>query len=56
MIIREILAEPDRTIGRFDFFNDARDTISWLKSLRTDEADQIAERLNVEYRKWLAGA
>jgi hypothetical protein len=53
MIVRHILKEPEYVIERFDFFNDATDTLIWLKSLRTEEADRVAKKLNAEFRIWL---
>jgi hypothetical protein len=38
MIIREILSNPREEILRFDFFNDYKDTMNWLKPIQTEEA------------------
>lgn len=53
MIVRQILNDPDAVMACFDFFNDATDTLLWLKSLRNGQADKIAERLNIAFRNWL---
>ena len=44
MIVREVLKNPS-IIDRFDIFNDAGDTIRWLKSLKRSEADEVANKL-----------
>lgn len=50
MIVREILKDP--TIP-FDFYNDASDTISWLRRQVTSEATAIADDLSARYRAWI---
>jgi hypothetical protein len=44
MIVREILKQPE-LIKQFDFFNDAKDTINWLKHVGTPEAVECAKKL-----------
>lgn len=48
MIVREVL--QDRKYMRpFDYFNDAKDTICWLKGVGTPEALALADELQVGY-------
>lgn len=52
MIVREILSDPN-IIDNFDFFNDASDTLSFLRHVNSPESIEIAGRLDVAYRSWL---
>lgn len=51
MIVREILNDPS-LIERFDFANDTKDTLHWLRMLDTPEADAISDRLREAATKW----
>lgn len=49
MIVREILDNPDLA-SSFNFFNDYKDTLYWLKSLRhVPEAESVIIRLKDAY-------
>lgn len=52
MIVREILRKPE-LINFFDYFNDTDDTVRFLRSCQTPEADAIAEQLTINQKKWL---
>lgn len=52
MIIREIIKNPQREIARFDFFNDYKDTRSWLMYISQPRPD-IVEELDRAYNVWL---
>lgn len=52
MIVREVLR--DRTLlDRFDFFNDAADTIRFLRSIRDEGASELADELQRRHTQWL---
>jgi phage regulator Rha-like protein len=53
MIVKEILERPE-LINRFDFFNDATDTIAWLRDLNTPKAKEIARQLKAKAEKYFA--
>lgn len=44
MIVREILENPS-LIDNFDWFNDGKDTIHFLKGCFTPEATKLAEQM-----------
>jgi hypothetical protein len=51
MIVRAVLdGHRDRP---FDFFNDAQDTISWLRGLKTPDADARASELEAAYDEYV---
>jgi hypothetical protein len=52
MINRRILLHPEE-LDNFDFFNDAKDTVQWLKRQQTADADLLAASLQEKYRHWL---
>ena len=50
MIVRSVIDNSD-AIDRFDYFNDAKDTIDWLRGRkRFDLAERLQKRLD-EYRE-----
>lgn len=52
MIRRDILDNPDKVLGSFDFFNDAKDTISWLRG-REGLAREVRWKLEKANDEWL---
>jgi hypothetical protein len=48
MIVREVIRQPD-LIDKIDFFNDAKDTIAWLKDLGHFD---LAARLQKQFDLW----
>jgi len=44
MIVREVLTNPE-LIDKFDFFNDTKDTVSWLNRIGTLEAKALSKKL-----------
>ena len=52
MIVRAVLENPE-LIETLDMFNDASDTIAWLKNVHTVESWGIAKRLCEKYDQWL---
>ena len=52
MIRRDILDNPDKVLGSFDFFNDAKDTISWLRG-REELARGVRWKLEKANDEWL---
>lgn len=51
MIVRAVLCNP-ALIERFDWFNDGKDTIGWLRwIMRTDEAAALADRMEQLYQR-----
>ncbi len=51
MIVREILASPE-LITNFDFFNDTKDTVSWLRGVNTPESMALAVELSAASAAW----
>lgn len=53
MIVREILTDPD-LLDCFDLFNDAKDTINWLRWMATkhnnETATDLANKLEQKYK------
>ena len=52
MINRSVLTDGVHIAG-FDFYNDAKDTIYWLRGLNTPLASALAEHLNQLWDQWL---
>jgi hypothetical protein len=44
MIVREVLTS-DRELNNFDYYNDAKDTIAWLKMMLV-RSDDVALKLS----------
>lgn len=45
MIVRAVLTDPSR-LDRFDWFNDGKDTIGWLRwIMKSDEAKALADEM-----------
>ena len=49
MIVREIVKEPFKVMSTFDWFNDSKDTISWLKGCGHLA---LAEQVAAGYEAW----
>jgi len=48
MIVRAVLDNPS-LIERFDWFNDGKDTIGWLRwIMKSDEAKALADQMEVK--------
>lgn len=54
MIIREMLSNPLEEISRFDFFNDYKDTLDWLKPIQTEQAKAAIEVLEKGHAVYMA--
>jgi hypothetical protein len=50
MIVRAVLQNPE-LIEHFDWFNDGKDTINWLK--RDPENAKLIARMEEKYNAWL---
>ena len=53
MIVRAVLQHPE-LLEKFDFFNDAKNTLVWLKMLGTPEALERAKQLQEKYDHYIA--
>lgn len=56
MIIREFVKYPDmveQLFTGFDYFNDFKDTVNFLRGEKTSEADAIIKRLEEGHAVWL---
>jgi hypothetical protein len=51
MIVREILQDPS-LIERFDFFNDAENTLGWLRRIDTPEAREVETKLRAAFEQY----
>jgi len=52
MIVREVLTNPE-LINDFDFFNDTKDTVSWLNGIGTPEAKVRSKKLQeADHAHW----
>lgn len=49
MIVRAIKEHPEEVIKNFDFFNDYKDTMRWVKIV----CPEIMPMLDKAYREWL---
>jgi hypothetical protein len=51
MIIREFIQDPIREVSRFDFFNDYKDTRSWL--MGEGYSQDVVTLLDAAHVVWL---
>ena len=54
MIVREVLKRPE-LLDCFDWFNDAGDTIRFLKSVGTEESLALAEKMEQKSAEYFKG-
>ena len=54
MIIRAMLSNPIEEIKRFDFFNDYKDTVSWLKPIKTEQSEAAIKLLEKGHAVYMA--
>ncbi len=54
MIVREIYKYPNQVLRKFDYFNDYKDTMSYLGCLpRTNRRDNVIARLEKGYKQYM---
>lgn len=52
MIVRAVLS-TGFDFDRFDFFNDAQDTLNWLARIDTEQARFVQQMLQRKYTLWI---
>jgi hypothetical protein len=53
MIVRAVLNDPSR-IESFDWFNDGKDTIGWLRwIMKSPEATELADKMETRLQLYL---